>query len=74
MESLRPATHEEFEVNGIWVVPKTTNRFSALPIDQAHYQNNELVKGTGGAVGLTENTSAFKKWIQARLLTEFEEQ
>lgn len=79
MDSLPPATHEEFEVNGTWVVPKTTNRFSAMPIDQAHEQNNELVKGTGGAVGLTENPSAFKKWMvagpeQARLLTEFEEQ
>ena len=76
---LHAATLEEFVVNGTWVVPKTTNRFSAMPIDQAHVQNNELVKGTGGAVGLTENTSAFKKWMvagpeQARLLTEFEEQ
>jgi len=48
-----------------------------FPIDQAHEQNNELVKGPGGAVSLTENPSAFKKWMiagpeQARLLTEFE--
>ena len=50
-----------------------------MPIDQAHEQNNAIVKGSGGAVGLTENPSAFKKWMvagpeQARLTTEFEEQ
>ena len=48
-------------------------------IDQAHEQNNDLVKGSGGAVGLTENPSAFKKWMiagpeQARLLKEFEQE
>lgn len=48
-----------------------------MPIDQAHEQNNALVKGSGGAVELTENPSAFRKWMlagpeQARLLREFE--
>ena len=56
---------------------KTTNRFSAIPIDQAHENNNEIVKGSGGAVGLTEKPSAFRKWMlagpeQARMLKEFE--
>ena len=32
--------------------------FSTIPIDQAHEQNNSLVKGDGGAVGLTETPSA----------------
>ena len=50
-----------------------TNCFSAIPIDQYHEQNNELVKGLGGAVGLMDNPSAFRKWTiagpeQARLL------
>ncbi|KAG0723721.1 hypothetical protein GWK47_042072 [Chionoecetes opilio] len=54
-------------------------RFSTIPIDQAHEQNNELVKGEGGAVGLTENPVAFRRWMvagpeQARLLAEFGEQ
>ncbi len=45
--------------------------------DQAHEQNNQMVKGSGGAVGLTENPSAFRRWMvagpeQARLLNEFE--
>ena len=66
-----------FEQHGNWVVFKTTNRFSAIPIDQAHENNNEIVKGSGGAVGLTENPSAFRKWMlsgpeQARILKEFE--
>jgi len=48
-----------------------------MPIDQAHEQNNEIVKSVGGAVGLTENPSAFRKWMesgpeQVRLLKEFE--
>ena len=61
------------------MVHKTKNRFSAMPIDQAHEQNNAIVKGSGGAVGLTQNPSAFRKWLlagpeQARLIQELEEQ
>jgi len=77
MENLPPSILVEFVNFGRWVVRKTTNKFSAMPIDQAHEQNNELVKGSGGAVGLTENPSPFRKWMlagpeQARLLTDFE--
>ena len=69
----------EFEENGHWVIPKTSNRFSCIPIDQAHEQNDETVKGSGGAVGLTENPLAFRKWMvngpeQAHLIKEFEEE
>ena len=50
-----------------------------MPIDQALEQNNELMKGSGGALGLTENPLAFRKWMvagpeQARLLKEFEKE
>jgi len=56
---------------------KITNCFSAMPIDQCNEQNNEIVKVLGGAIGLTENPSAFCKWMmagpeQVRLLNEFE--
>lgn len=56
---------------------KTSNRFSAIPIDQAHEQENAKVKGNGGAVGLTENPTALGGWLiagpeQARLITQFE--
>jgi hypothetical protein len=61
-----------------WVVQKTKHRFSTIPLDHAHEQENAKVKGKGGIIGLTENPSALKRWIiagpeQARLLTEFED-
>ena len=43
-----------------WVLTKTGNRFSAIPFDQAHEQENKVVKSAGGAVGLTENPVAFR--------------
>ncbi|KAG1662386.1 hypothetical protein GQR58_020959 [Nymphon striatum] len=78
MENLPQSVLNEF-IEGHWVIPKSSKRFSTIPIDQAHEQNNELVKGSGGAVGLTENPIAFRKWMisgpeQARLLKEFEDE
>jgi len=58
-----PSKHTEFEVNGHWVIHKIAKRFSAMPIDQAHKQNNVIVKSVGGAIGLTENPSVFRKWM-----------
>ena len=51
--------------------------FSGIAIDQAHEQNNASVKGDGGAVGLTENPAALRRWMvsgpeMARLIGEFE--
>ena len=51
---------------------KTSARFSAIPLHQVHEQ-----EASGGAVGLTENPTAFKRWMvagpeQARLITLFE--
>ena len=62
-----------------WVISKTHNKFSSMPIDQVHEQNNKIVKGSGGAIGLTDNPVAFRRWMvagpeQARLLSEFEGQ
>ena len=39
---------------------KTGNKFSSIPLDQPHEQANKTVKGSGGAVGLTENPVAFR--------------
>ena len=55
----------------------TASTLSAIPIDQAHKQNNALVKGEGGAVGLTENPSALRRWMVsgpeiARIIKAFE--
>ena len=62
---------------GNFVVKKTTHVFSGIAIDQAHEQNNASVKGDGGAVGLTENPAALRRWMvsgpeMARLIGEFE--
>ncbi|KAH3843425.1 hypothetical protein DPMN_116943 [Dreissena polymorpha] len=77
MEHMPETVREEFEVNGNFVVKKTKKRFSIMPIDQAHEHNNEMVKGSGGAVGLTDYPTAIRKWIieeqeQARIINEFE--
>ena len=65
--------------SGTFVVHKTSNKFSAMPIDQSHEQNNAVVKGSGGAIGLTGNPGALRRWMVAgpeiaRITTEFEEQ
>ena len=78
MKSLPSSTVKE-ELKQLWVLQKTRCKFSCIPIDQGYEQNNKLVKGLGGAVGLTENPVAFRRWMvagpeQARLLTEFESQ
>ena len=59
------------------MVWKSTQCFSRIPIDQAHEQNNAMVKGGGGAVGLTENLIALcRRMVSgpmvARLINEFE--
>ena len=52
MKSLPPAVKNDLQK--YWVVANTEKPFSYIPIDQAHEQNNAIVKGSGGAVGLTE--------------------
>lgn len=46
MKSL-PASIEEKFKEGNWVISKTDNKFSAIPIDQAHEQENKNIKATG---------------------------
>lgn len=60
MRSLPDTIKKEFQKNGNWVVAKTRNKFSSMPLDQAHEQENKIVKSAGGAVGLTENPVAFR--------------
>ena len=60
MKSLPTAIKDEFQEKGYWVLSKTNKKFSAIPLDQAHEQENKFVKGTGGAVGLTENPTALR--------------
>ena len=71
-----PDIYRQF-CNGHFTVQKTKRVFSAIPIDQAHEQNNACVKGDGGAVGLTDDPSALRRWMVAgpeiaRMIDEFE--
>jgi len=72
-----PEIAEEFR-GGYFTVQKTNRQFSAIPVDQAHEQNNAAIKGDGGAVGLTDNPSALRRWMMAgpelaRLVEEFQD-
>ena len=59
-----PDVFTEFS-NGHFTVQKTKRMFSAIPLDQAHDQNNAYVKGDGGAIGLTDNATALRRWMVA---------
>lgn len=59
-----PEVYEEF-VHGAFTSNKTGNAFSAMGLDQAHEQVNACVKGDGGAIGLTENPGALRRWMVA---------
>lgn len=64
-------------LDGNFVIRKTNRKCYAISIDQAHEQHNAIVKCEGGAIGLTENPSALRRWMiagpeTARIITEFE--
>ena len=78
LESQHPEVFSRFTEGG-FVVCKTKRKFSAIALDHAHEQCNALVKGEGGAVGLTNNTNALKRWMIAgpeicKIVKDFEEQ
>ncbi|KAG1697675.1 hypothetical protein GQR58_005903 [Nymphon striatum] len=61
---------------GSFTVQKT-KKISSIAIDQAHEQNNACIKGDGGAVGLTDNPAALRRWMiagpeVARVIEEFQ--
>ena len=60
MKSLPLSIAREFQRQGQWVLSKTGNTFSAIRFDQAHEQENKVIKSAGGAVGLTENPVALR--------------
>ena len=60
-----------------FTVHKMKNVFSAVVIDQCHEQVNELIKGDGCAVGLTENPETLERWMvngpeTSHVILEFE--
>ena len=50
---------------GKFVIHKTDRHFSGMAFDQAHQQANAVIKGDGGAIGITEDPSALRRWMVA---------
>ena len=78
LELVCPNVYKGF-CSGNFVVRKTINLFSVIALDQAHEQNNAIIKGVGGAAGLLsmDMDSALRRWKVAipevcRLLKEYE--
>ena len=58
LKEKHPSVFAEF-VRGKFVVQKTQHFFSLIALDHNHEQENEIIKGDGGAVGLTENPTGW---------------
>ena len=76
LSTLHPSVYTHFS-EGRFVAHRTTRSFSGMALDQAHEQLNALVKGEDGAMGLTENAAALRRWMVAgpeisRMVQEFE--
>ena len=78
LQEQHPDTAIQFSLEGS-VVHKTKRPFSSIAIDQAHKQNNKVVKKDGGAVGLLQNTKSLHvlRWMVAgpklaRVIRDFE--
>ena len=55
-----PEVHQQF-LNGNFIVQKSKHLFSLIALDHNHEQQNEMIKGEGGAVGLTEDAAALRQ-------------
>ena len=76
LQNYNPEAAAEFG-KGNFIIYKSEKAFSSIAIDLAHEQSNKVVKGDGGAIGLTEDPSALLRWMVAgpeltRLTFEFE--
>ena len=76
LETEIPAVATELK-KGNFVVNKTNPAFFSLPIDQAYEQNNKIVKGDRGAIGLTESSTQLLRWMVSGseisgVITDFE--
>ena len=78
LSTKHPEVAAEFN-HGNFTIQITNRVFSSIAIDQAHEQHNAYVKGDGGAVGLTNNPYALRRWMIAepeiaRVIEEFHAQ
>ena len=64
LQTKHPEIYKEFDQSN-FTIRETVSKFSNIAIDQAHEQNNALVKGDGGAIGLTEDPAALRRWMVA---------
>ena len=64
LQSRCPDVYADF-VGGNFVTRKISHKFSSLAHDQVHEQQNTIVKGDGGIIGITENEAALKRWMVA---------
>ena len=76
LSAKHPAVYEEFK-RGHFTAKNSCRKFSSISEDQAHEQNNKLVKIDGGAIGILDNHISMMKWMVAspeisRLLHLFE--
>ena len=64
LDEKHPQIAEVFHA-GKFVVHKTGRNFLGMVIDQAHEQANAIIKGDGGAISITEDPSALRRWMVA---------
>ena len=55
-----PSVYEKFN-KGYFVAQKSTHVFSTMAMDQAYEQMNDLLKGDGVVIGITDNPSTLIK-------------
>ena len=78
LRTLPQSIKNEFQ-KGNFVVTRPSRRFSAIPVDQAQEQNNKVIKGCGGVIGLTESPHTMKKFMAcaheiSRVLRQFKDE
>ena len=76
LDTTHPDVAQEFR-NGKFVLAKSQQKFSLIAIDHGHEQNNWVMKGEGGIIGLTQDADALLRWAVAGpesicVISEFE--
>ena len=76
LESSHPDILQQFN-NGKFTMCNSHSVFSNIALDQGHEQNNAVMKGDGGFIGLTQDPDALLKWAVTgpeivRVISEFE--
>ena len=64
LEQMHPDVYTEFS-RGHFSIRKTEKAFSMIAIDQAHEQNNAVIKCDGGAIELTVDKTALRRCMVA---------